>query len=211
MRDIPMFTTENGVASLTLSQIPYTNDAYIYIQDASQPEAFVKECAQFCKAAGAERVYASGHGFLIQYPVHATIVQMRCDPGVVGQWEDCLFPVQEQTFEAWREIYNQKMAKVPGSAYMSLQKKQEVLDGGYFVHRDGALLGIGMVSGNRILAVASVTPGGGKRVVGALCTLITDDSVSLDVALENKKAVCLYEQLGFIQTGILSVWHDING
>jgi hypothetical protein len=34
MRDIPMFTTEYGVASLVLKEIPYQAAAYITIQDS---------------------------------------------------------------------------------------------------------------------------------------------------------------------------------
>ena len=43
MRDMPFFTTLSGVASLTLSQIPYTGKAYIRIQDSTEPEQFLRE------------------------------------------------------------------------------------------------------------------------------------------------------------------------
>ena len=58
MRDIPMFTTENGVAGLVLSQIPYRQTAYVTIHASSEPAALVGECLQFCRAAGAERIFA---------------------------------------------------------------------------------------------------------------------------------------------------------
>ena len=40
MRDFPMFTTENGVGSLVLREIPYRGVAYVTIRDASAPIAF---------------------------------------------------------------------------------------------------------------------------------------------------------------------------
>ena len=39
MRDFPFFTTEYGVSSLVLKEIPYRSEAYIRILDA-QPEHF---------------------------------------------------------------------------------------------------------------------------------------------------------------------------
>ena len=38
MRDFPIFSTETGVSSLTLKEIPYKKQAYIRIQDV-QPGA----------------------------------------------------------------------------------------------------------------------------------------------------------------------------
>ena len=61
MRDFPVFTTENGVGSLVLKEIPYRKVAYITIQDSLFPEAFLSECVDFCRAVGAERIYACGH------------------------------------------------------------------------------------------------------------------------------------------------------
>ena len=75
MRDMPFFTTRLGVSSLTLSQIPYTKQAYIRIQDSREPEAFLQECLGFCKALGAEKVYATGHAVCEKYPEYATMPQ----------------------------------------------------------------------------------------------------------------------------------------
>ena len=38
MKDFPMFTTEFGIASLILREIPYRGEAFILIQDTQQPE-----------------------------------------------------------------------------------------------------------------------------------------------------------------------------
>ena len=57
MRDFPVFTTENGVGSITLKEVPYKGIAYIKIQSSQQPCEFLEECVDFCISAGADRIY----------------------------------------------------------------------------------------------------------------------------------------------------------
>ena len=60
MKDLQVFTTEHGAASLILKEIPYRKLAFIHIQDV-QPgglEEHLKECVSFCRMAGAERILA---------------------------------------------------------------------------------------------------------------------------------------------------------
>ena len=59
MKDIPVFDTEFGVASLILRDIPYCQRAYIKLQVALEPEKLVQECVQFCRMCGAEQIYAA--------------------------------------------------------------------------------------------------------------------------------------------------------
>ena len=68
MRDFPVFTTENGVGSLVLREIPYSGIAYVTVQDSSFPTVFIKECLEFCRVVGAAQVYATGHEVLEDYP-----------------------------------------------------------------------------------------------------------------------------------------------
>lgn len=211
MRDIPVFATENGVGSLVLQEIPYSKTAYIKIQDASQPEAFIKECKDFCAMAGAEHIYATGHSVLETYPLYTAIYRMSRDTQGLPETDALLFPVTEETLERWRELYNQKMKSVPNTAYMTLDKGKQMLQRGegYFVHRDGKLLGIGMASGDRLDAVAAVVPYAGQDVVLALCHALSGEQIVLDVASENGKAIRLYERLGFVKTAELSKWYCI--
>ena len=211
MRDMPFFTTRLGVSSLTLSQIPYTKQAYIRIQDSREPEAFLQECLGFCKALGAEKVYATGHAVCEKYPEYATLLSMQADKSVIGETDASVFPVTEDTLKKWVEIYNSKILKIPGGAWMCKQMADQMLyDGdGYFVHRNGELLGIGKMCGKEIAWVASIVSGAGADVVRALCHAISDDTVCLEVAVQNQKAVNLYNRLGFLPTGIVSVWYAL--
>ena len=79
LRNIPIFTTEFGVASLILESVAARKEAYVRIQSSLQPEKLIEECVSFCKACGAERVYATGHEILASYPLHTSILQMNAD------------------------------------------------------------------------------------------------------------------------------------
>ena len=76
MKDIPVFTTENGAASLILGEIPYRGEAFVRIQDSLEPESLLKECVSFCRMCGAERVYASGHPCLEALPLHLSLIHI---------------------------------------------------------------------------------------------------------------------------------------
>lgn len=212
MKDIPMFTTEYGVASLVLKEIPYQQAAYITLQASQEPEKLLDECVGFCRACGAERIYAAGHEILESRPLYTAMWEMRCAIDSLPDSDAALFPVTEQTLDRWRQIYNEKVKKVPNGAWMAEANGREMLKtgDGYFIHRNGELLGIGRASGDRIDWVASVKPGAGKDVVCALAHALWADTASLTVASENQKAVKLYESLGFLKVKELSRWFVVS-
>lgn len=208
MKDLPMFTTQNGVASLTLREIPYQETAYIKLQATQQPKELIEECVGFCRAVGAQKIYASGHAYLKNYPVHTAIVQMQCLKESLPDTDAALWPLQPERLEEFLRIYRQKVQRVPNGAWFTDADGEKLAreGGGYFVHRDGKLLGIGIVDGNELRFVASVVPGGGADVVCALANAVTDDMLTLEVATANKKAAALYEKLGFVPAKELSRW-----
>ena len=211
MNDIPMFTTEFGVASLFLREIPYRQRAHIKIQSSLEPDKLLEECIGFCRACGAEWIDAAGHEYLEKYPLITALYAMQCDRNVIGQTDACLFPVTEETIGKWLDIYNTRMADVPNAAYMDSKDGKELLKtgDGYFIHKDGELLGIGKASGNFISAIVAVKPGMGETVVKTLVSALTSDSVRLMVAGANTRAVRLYERLGFVKTKELSRWYRV--
>ena len=211
MRNIPVFTTEYGVASLILESVAARKEAYVRIQSSLEPEKLIEECASFCRACGAERVYATGHEALEKFRLHTTVLQMNADRAALGDTDAFLFPLQEQTTQQWRSIYNEAMAAVDNAAWMSELGMKELLKegSGYFIHRDGQLLGIGKASGNRIDAVVSLVRGKGADVVRALGHALSEDVVIIEVASTNDRAIALYERLGFITMRELSKWYQI--
>ena len=145
MQNFPLFTTEFGISSLVLKEIPYRRTAYITIREVG-PENFethLKECADFCRMAGAEKIYATGHEALEGYPLHTAILKMSATAWVDKDKLACLFPVTEATVERWRQYYNQRMAAVDNAATQEKRDEEEILKSGgaYFVHREGQLLG----------------------------------------------------------------------
>ena len=211
MKDFPFFTTESGIASLTLKEIPYTKSAYIKIQDTSDPNALIDECVGFCKMAGAEHIFASNHPYLEKYPIHTRIHQMVILREGLADTDAALFPITEETLEKWRDIYNNRMQKVSNFSYMSIADSKELLQkgNGYFVHRADRLLGIGIASGEQIDAVISVATGAGEQVVLALNHALSGERAVLEVASTNEKAIALYERLGFLKTCEISCWYRL--
>ena len=211
MRDFPVFTTEYGVGSIVLKEIPYRGAAYITIRDTAQPEQFLAECTDFCRAVGAETVYAAGHPILEEYQFYTTVIQMSAPWELIPETDACLFPVTEATLSQWQQIYNDKMKGVDNAAYMPDHQAQKMLErgDGYFIHRGGQLLGIGIASGERIDSIASVVPGKGRDIVCALAHALMCDRIVLEVASTNTRAMKLYESLGFIRTSEISRWYKI--
>lgn len=211
MRDMPMFVTEYGVASLFLREIPYRSRAHIKIQSSQEPEKLLEECVSFCRMCGAQWCDAAGHEYLEKYPLITALWAMQCPREALGETDACLFPVKEQTVQQWLDIYNERMADIPNAAYMDSRDGRELLESGdgYFVHRNGTLLGIGKAKDDFIDTVIAVQSGAGETVVRALCGVLTDENVRLRVASANARAIRLYERLGFLKTAELSRWYRV--
>lgn len=211
MKDLPVFTTEFGVASLTLREIAYQGKAYVKLQATQQPKELLEECISFCRAVGAAEVYATGHVFLVRFPLHTAIVQMQCGKDTLGDTDAALWPLQQEMVGKFLEIYREKIKKVPNGAWLTDSDGEKIaLEGsGYFIHRQGKLLGIGIVESNEIRFVASVQPGAGADVVRALAHAAVGETLVLEAASSNEKAIYLYEKLGFVKTREISRWHKV--
>ena len=206
-----MFTTEYGVASLILREIPYQQTAYIRMQSSLEPEKLLQECISFCRVVGAEKIFAMGDPCLEAYPFHTAMYRMVCQKDSLGDTDAALWPVQEETASEFQRIFNRKAPSIPNGAWMTDQDTREMLctGEGYFVHRGDQLLGIGRVFGGEMRFVASVSAGAGCDVVRALCHAATEETVELTVASENKKAMDLYQRLGFVVVEELSRWYRV--
>lgn len=202
MRNIPDFTCEHGAAVLVLQEIPRSGNAYCTVL-AGDRLPLLKECRRFCRMVGAERVYALGG----ENPA-ITILSMAVLRESLPRTDACLWPVLPENREDYRRIYNDAMAPIP--AALSLTKKDmQTQEGCYFVHRAGELLGIGQVRDGELRAIVSCRPGAGFDVALALLSAATEDRITLKVESTNRRAIRLYERLGFIPTGIAEVWEEL--
>ena len=211
MKNIPVFSTENGVGSLILREIPYKGIAYVRIESTQTPKEFVEECVQFCRMAGAEKIYATGHSYLETFPLHTAILRMSCQKNALPDTDAALMPVTNETVGQWLSIYNERMMNVDNAAFKTSADCDQLLKNGngYFVHRDGVLLGVGIAAEDTIDAVISVVPGAGKDVLLALTHALFSEQIVLDVASTNHRAIALYERLGFLKTAERSRWYKL--
>lgn len=211
MRDIPVFTTEYGVASLVLREIPYRQEAYICIQSSCQPKELLEECIGFCRACGAEKIYARNHEFLEKYPLHTAILKMRG----IARVDECkvenLWPVTEETVSQWRQFMNERLKNVDNAATLDGTSEKEILErgGACFVHKNGELLGGGWLASGELLLIAAAVPGAGERVMHTLMSLQPDEPIELEVASTNTRAIRLYEKLGFVKASELRQWYKV--
>ena len=211
MKDFPVFTTQYGVASLVLREIPTRGDAYITIQSSIEPEKLLEECIFFCRACGAEKIYGKGEGLDLRYPLHTIIYEMRGESVVEPQLLHSLFPVTEQTVGRWRQIFNDSMKNVDNAAALTYLDEEKIVrsGGAYFIHSQGKLLGIGWMEDVKLLAIAAVEKGAGMKVLNTLMSLVEGASVTLEVASTNLPAIRLYERKGFVNTREKGRWYRL--
>lgn len=212
MKDFPAFSTENGVASLIMKEIPYRREAFIQIQSSLEPEKLLDECISFCRMCGAEKIYASGDDVLMKYPLHTVIYKMQ---GFIAFGEDeipSVFPVTEQTVSSWRECYNRKMRSVDNASTLETRDERRILESGgaYFIHDRSGPLGIGWLEGNHLEAIASVHPGAGVQIMKAMQSIHPWEQMTLEVASTNRKAIALYERLGMLKIAEISRWYKVH-
>ena len=211
MRNIPFFDTQNGVASLVLKEIPYTQSAYITVLDTQDLPALLEECVSFCRAVGAERIYAKGHDGLSAYPMYMQVLQMEACTDSWPQTDAVMEPVTEENLNNWCETYNRRMSGVDNAAYMSSFDGRKILrrGEGYFVMDEGRPVAILMAAEGMLSAVASITQGGGRTAMLTLKKTFGWERVTLEVASTNLPAIRLYKSLGFAENQVVSTWYKI--
>ncbi len=218
MRNIPDFTCPHGAAQLILEGIPYTETAYILVLWVipGQLPSLLEECRRFCRMAGAERVLALADTFGNEpvppaCPQAFRVLSMQLDKAALPPANAALFPLTLGLADSYIRRYNEAMTGIDGARRLSRQDSHRLFcqGGCYFVHRDGVLLGLGQVDGGRIAAIAACVPGAGKEVLCALAEVILEDTVSLQVADTNRKALRFYEKMGFLPTGIKELWVEL--
>ena len=75
MKDIPVFSCPDGIATLILREVPFRGEGYILVRGVfGTLEGLLAECAGFCRAAGAERLFAAGEADFSGYPAAIRIL-----------------------------------------------------------------------------------------------------------------------------------------
>jgi len=211
MKDIPMFTTENGIASLTLREIPYSKRAYIRLQSFVDASKLLQECTDFCLAVGADEIYVSGESWETDLPFHTDIFEMVCFRQNLPNTNAVPMVVEKQQLAEFRSIYNDRMQDVPNAAYLSIQDAMDILEvqSAYMVVQQEKIIGVGIAAGDTIEMMATLVKGKGKDVLAALSTRLQSEKVRVVVASANTKAMSLYNRLGFEISEVLGRWFKI--
>ncbi len=200
MKDIPIFTGCDGIATLILRQIPYRGEAYVLVRSVfTSLEACLHECESFCRAAGADRVYFSGNADFSDYCVYASLIERKILRSQLPQTTALAIPTQ--TPDEWVQLYHERFRNVPAASCCRTAEKA------YDIVKDGIRIGIGQIDGDRILSLASIARGNGTDCLCALAKLCEGDTLRLLCAQQNIPAMKLYDKLGFSRGETKEVWY----
>ena len=220
MKNIPIFTASNGMASLILREIPYSGRAYVMVRAVWRGEtaALLSECGQFCRAAGAEAVYASRE--LEELPAnHAyDMVELRCRRADLPLPDRPLKlePLSLENAAAYLEIYNRCFRDIPGATAYD-RKDMERLMGknlAFLVREAGRYAAVAELD-PRGLAGVAVLPecrglGLGRNLTLSALRLLDGPELTLKTASTNRAALALYHSLGFGGDRITSRWWQLD-
>lgn len=173
MKDIPVFSCPDGIATLILREVPFRGEGYILVRGVfGTLEGLLAECAGFCRAAGAERLFAAGEADFSGYPAAIRILG-RSAPraSLLPHRRRCaLFPSRKKRQRTGRGNTMRASGAVPAAESCSPAEERALAAGGEALWIwDGAeRIGLGRVRGSELLAVAALQPGAGERCVRAL-------------------------------------------
>lgn len=208
MKDIPVFTSEHGVASLILNEIPYRQEAYVIVRGVfGSLTKLLAHCADFCRAAGAQAVFAHAQDAL-DYPVHARLMERSVSRRTLPGSTLTLQAVTQDTARQWADAYNRCFRSVVASKPCTPQEALTSLGEASFVCEEGKRIGLGAVRKSQLLAIAAFVPGRGADVLCALTKQM--QTITLLCAVENVRAMRLYDSLGFSRGDIRKTWYRID-
>lgn len=212
MKNIPVFTTSHGIATLILREIPFNARAYILPQSVfTTQQRLLYECADFCRAAGAQQVFACLDRAVQGAAFHCQIWEL-CRSGTLptAQREVSLIPLSTGNMASYLTLYNERFRNVDYAAHCDQRAATLAqTEGGWLWQENGVTLGLGQAWNGELRAIATSRPGLGYDLALALMRTLDTDEVRLTVASTNTPALRLYERLGFEKVAVRSQWYQI--
>lgn len=211
MKDIPIFTGTHGIATLILSQIPWSGCGYVMVRSVwDDAKAFLEECLGFCRACGAERVFASWETEELPVPHGYDMVLLTMKKSELPEAEAVeLEELTEENSEAFLEIYNSCFQNIPNAAAYGKKDIQRLLgeETAYLVKR-GEYAAMAEISkeGLEAIAVLPQYRGLGYGLAVTVLQRVPSLTLKLKVASTNTRAMALYDRLGFEKTKTISRW-----
>ena len=207
MKDIPIFTGENGVATLILREIPHQQRAYVMLRTVWRLQPFLAECRDFCRMAGAESVYVTGQEDLSNLPFVHAMERWTCRradlPPLAEPVE--LTPLDDGNRETFRTIYNRLFAQIPNAATCTPQEVERIQreERAALAVVDGQAAGLAQWTDGRLEAIG-VEPefrGLGYRLALTVLHRMTTETVELQVSSANQRAVGAVPAIGLHKVG----------
>ena len=203
MKDLPIFPCADGLASLILAEIPYRGEAYILLRAVyGSLRSLVRQCADFCQAAGAKRIYVSGEGDFSTFPVYARLLDRSMETALLPP---AAARAERTDSDEWVRLYNERFRSVPCA-----KTYRETPENACFLYDGERRIGLGLCIEDELAAVASFERGRGADCVLALAKQIEAPRVRLLCAEENTAAMRLYDRLGFSVDGIRRIWYHVG-
>ena len=218
MKDIPIFTTPMGTASLILREIPYQKTAYVRIRSVlpGGMGETLSDCRTFCLQAGAERVLVTADEPLELPHAHDMLELARPKAGLPALDEPVpLEPLTQTNAPQYQSIYNRLFTDLPNAATCHGSELTRLLSsaGAFLALLDGKPAGIGETDGSKLRTVGVLPEhrGLGRRLTLTLLERLEGPDLFLNVASSNRRAVKLYHSLGFREHRLLSRWYRLTG
>ena len=217
MKNIPMFTSAYGLATLILKEIPWNGHAYILIRSVwnGQIAELLEECRGFCRAVGAEEICASWETETLP-AVHAfDMLEMTCPKAELPMPQRTveLEQVTPETAEDYLRIYNQCFRQVPAAASYDKKSLQPLYgeELAWLARVDGSFAAVAEISREGLEGVAVLPEfrGLGYDLLCTVLPMVPSLQVKLKVASTNSQAIRLYERLGFAETGVQRRWYRL--
>lgn len=215
MKNIPMFTSAYGVATLVLREIGWNGHAYVLVRSVwnGQTAELLEECRSFCRAVGADTVWACWEtNELPAEHAYDMITMARPKAGLPAPDRAVeLEQVTPETAEAYLRIYNQCFRDVPSAASYD-RKSLEPLYGedlAWLARVDGQYAGVAEISkeGLEGIAVLPEFRGLGRNLALSVLPMVPSVTLRLKVASTNLRAIALYERLGFAPEKLERRWY----
>ncbi len=206
MKNIPVFTSSYGIATLILREIPWNGTAYVLIRSVwnDQKAALLEECKSFCRAVGTERIYASWElEELPAEPAWEMRIMTRPKAGLPEPEQPLtLEPLTKENSGDYLRIYNACFREVPCAASYDRTSLEPLYgeDLAWLAKVEGVYAGVAEISkaGLEGIAVLPEYRGLGYELALAVLPMVPSTELRLKVASTNRRAISLYERLGFV-------------
>lgn len=217
MKNIPMFTSAYGLATLILKEISWNGRAYVLVRSVWNDRAaeLLEECRSFCRAVGAEEMFASWDTEELPASHAYDMIDMTCVKAELPKPRQTveLEQVTPESAGEYLRIYNQCFRDVPAAASYD-RKSLDPLYGedlAWLARVGGQYAAVAEISkeGLEGIAVLPEFRGLGYDLAATVLQMVPNPVVRLKVASTNIRARTLYGHLGFNEVGISRRWYKI--